>query len=438
MFSYYVELALRSFRRNPGLTALMALAIGFGVAAAMTTFSVFRAVSGDPIPWKSSRLFIPQVDTSGPAERGKGGEPPRAMDYATASALMGDHRGALQSAIYKISPVVTATDAGSHPVNVDGHAVSSEFFPMLDVPFRYGSGWNRQDDEQRANVVVIGEKLNRQLFHDGNSIGKTLNIEERSYRIVGVMSHWDPQPRFFDVVNTGGFSTASEDLLLPFHTAIDAGIATTGNTVCSKSPSAPGVAGLKNSTCTWIAYMVQLDGKEAADTFLRYLDRYARQLKDSGAVQWDPNNRLRNLPAWLDAQHVVPADTGLSLLVALGLLIVCLVNTSGLLLAKFFRRSGEIGLRRALGASRGAIYAQFLIETGVIGLIGGCLGLALTVFGVMCVQWLLPSDIASLAHVDPVLLVLTLSLALASTLLAGLYPTFRATLVQLTWQLKSN
>jgi hypothetical protein len=57
MFGYYLELALRSLRRNPGLTALMVLAIGFGVAASMTTYSVFRAVSGNPMPWKSSKLF---------------------------------------------------------------------------------------------------------------------------------------------------------------------------------------------------------------------------------------------------------------------------------------------------------------------------------------------------------------------------------------------
>ena len=438
MFAYYLELAFRSFRRSPGLTVLMVLAIGFGVAATMTTFSVFRAVSGDPIPWKSSRLFVPQVDVWGPSARGKGGEPPGALDYATASALMRDHRGTLQSAMYKISPAVLAPDAKGRSVNVDGHAVGSEFFPMLDVPFRYGSGWNRHDDDARANVAVIGRRLNQRLFHGENSVGRTLSIEGRGYRIVGVLEDWNPQPRYFDVVNTGGFSTAGEDIFLPFNTAVDAGIATTGNTGCNKGPDEPGIAGLTHSTCVWISYLVQLDSKEAAIAFKHYLDGYARQLRDSGAVSWEPNNRLRDLPAWLDYQHVVPSDTGVSLLVALSLLVVCLVNTSGLLLAKFLRRSGEIGTRRAVGAPRGAIYAQFLTEAGMVGLVGGCLGLAFTGFGVMCVHRLLPSDIASLARFDVVLLLLTMTLALLSTLLAGIYPTFRATLVQPTLQLKSQ
>jgi len=438
LFSYYLELALRSFRRSPGLTALMVLAIGFGVAASMTTFSVFRAVSGDPIPWKSHRLFVPQVDVWGPSERGKDGEPPAALDYRTATALLNDRRGSMQAAIYKVSPAVLAMRAGSHPVNVDGHAVSSDFFPMLEVPFAFGSGWSRQDDERRANVVVIGDTLNRRLFQGRNSVGETLQVAGKSYRIVGVLAHWDPQPRFFDIVNTGGFTTTREDVFLPFETAVGAGIASTGNTGCSKSPSEGGIAGLKESTCVWISYLVQLDDADAVRAYRAYLDGYARQLQDSGATTWAPNNRLRDIPAWLDAQHVVPADTGVSLLVALGLLIVCLVNTSGLLLAKFLRRSGEIGVRRAIGAPRGAIYAQFLTEAGMIGIAGGLLGLALTGLGVACVHWLLPADIASLARVDLVLLLLTLLLALVSTLLAGLYPTFRATLVQPTWQLKSQ
>jgi putative ABC transport system permease protein len=142
--------------------------------------------------------------------------------------------------------------------------------------------------------------------------------------------------------------------------------------------------------------------------------------------------------SWLDYEHVVPSDTKVSLLVALGLLIVCLVNTAGLLLAKFLRRSGEIGVRRALGASRAAIYAQFLTEGGMIGFAGGVLGLLLTGLGVAAVGVVLPRQIASLARVDVSLLLTTMVVAVAASLLASLYPTFRASRVQPAWQLKSN
>jgi putative ABC transport system permease protein len=87
VFAYYLELAVRSLRRSPGLTALMVLAIGFGVAASMTMYSVFRGLSADPIPWKSSQLFVPQIDAFGPGHREKG-EPPITLTYIDAMALM--------------------------------------------------------------------------------------------------------------------------------------------------------------------------------------------------------------------------------------------------------------------------------------------------------------------------------------------------------------
>lgn len=438
MFAYYLELALRSLKRSPGLTALMVLTIAFGVAASMTTYSVFRAVSGDPIPWKSAKLFVPQIDMWGPNGRGSDGEPPNAMDYNDAITLMRDHRAKLQSAMYQISPSIVPADASKHPIHVSGHAVYSEFFPMLDVPFLYGNGWSADDDTQRAAVVVISSKLNQKLFGGSNSVGKTVNVEGKDYRVVGVLNDWNPQPRFFDVVNSGGFSTGVEDVFLPFQRAIAVGLPNDGNTNCNAVPAESGFVGLQHSNCVWIAYMAELDDAAAVTAYKQYLDGYAHDMQQSGRFGWAPNNRLRDLPAWLDNQHVVPSDTKVSLLVALGLLLACLVNTAGLLLAKFLRRSSEIGVRRALGAPRLAIYAQFLTEAGIIGLAGGVLGLLLTGVGVASVGWVLPKDIAALARVDVSLLLLTLLVAVIATTLAGLYPTFRASRVQPAWQLKSN
>ena len=440
MFSYYLELALRSLKRSPGLTALMVLAIGFGVAASMTSWSVFRAVSGDPIPWKSSKLFVPQIDAWGPSARGNdgGNEPSDALNYTDAMALMRDRRAKLQSAMYQISPSVVPAQAGKHPLNVSGHAVYSEFFPMLDVPFRYGSGWSADDDTQRAAVVVISTKLNEKLFGGGNSVGKTVNIEGNDYRVVGVLGDWNPQPRFYDVVNTGGFSEGVEDVFLPFERAIASGIPNDGNTNCNETPKESGFVGLQHSSCVWIAYMALLEDAAAVTAYRQYLDGYASDQQKAGRFNWAPNNRLRDLPAFLDHEEVVPSDTKVSLLVALGLLMVCLVNTVGLLLAKFLRRSSEIGVRRALGAPRKAIYLQFLTEAGMVGLAGGVMGLLLTGVGVASVGLVLPKSISDLARLDLSLLVITLLVAVLATVLAGIYPTFRASRVQPAWQLKSN
>jgi putative ABC transport system permease protein len=438
MFGYYLELALRSLKRSPGLTVLMVLAIGFGVAASMTTYAVFRGVSGDPIPWKSSKLFVPRIDMWGPGDSGRAHEPPDALDYTDAMALMRDHRARLQSAIYLIAPSVIPVGAGRSPIPVDGYAVYNEFFPMLDVPFQYGSGWSADDDAHQAAVAVIGDKLNQQVFGGGNSVGKTIDIEGKDYRVIGVLAEWNPQPIFYDVLDTGGFSGDGPGVFLPFQRAIAVNMPNSGVNDCRVPPTESGFVGLQHSNCIWIAYMAELDGVGAVQRYRQYLDDYAREQQTAGRFTWPPNNRLFDVPAYLEHAHVVPSDTKVSLLVALGLLIVCLVNTVGLLLAKFLRRSGEIGVRRALGASRRAIYAQFLTEAGMIGAGGGVVGLLLTGVGVLGVGVVLPTRLANLARIDPGLLMLTVFVAVIATVLAGLYPTFRASRVQPAWQLKTN
>ncbi|EQD57340.1 membrane protein containing DUF214, permase predicted, partial [mine drainage metagenome] len=89
--------------------------------------------------------------------------------------------------------------------------------------------------------------------------------------------------------------------------------------------------------------------------------------------------------------------------------------------------SSEIGVRRALGASRRAIFMQLLIESGLVGLAGGMLGLLLTLLGLWAVRQQ-PSDYAKLASLDPAMLLATFVLALLGSLLAGALPAWRACL----------
>ncbi|OOG57790.1 peptide ABC transporter permease [Rhodanobacter sp. B05] len=439
MFGYYLELAVRSLRRSPGLTALMMLTIGFGVAASMTMYAVVRGLSADPIPWKSSQLFVPQIDSWGPGDRFHD-EPPDALDYTDAMALMRQHRATRQSAIYAISPsaMPNSSSRNRSPIALDGYAVYGEFFPMLDVPFHYGHGWSDDDDANQLPVVVIGDRLNRQIFGGGNSVGRTIDIDNRDYRIVGVMRDWNPQPRFFDVKG-GYYSIDGPDVFLPFQHSVAIHMINAGWDGCRKGTPDPqgDFVELQHSDCVWIAYMAELGDAAAVRRYRQYLDDYASDQQKAGHFRWAPNNRLRDLPAFLDVEHLVPGNIRVSQLVAIGLLIVCLVNTMGLLLAKFLRRSGEIGIRRALGASRAAIHAQFLIEAGVIGIGGGVLGLLLTGVGVLCMGQVLSSAYANRAHVDTSLLMLTLLTAVISTLLAGMYPTLRASRVPPAWHLKA-
>ena len=130
--------------------------------------------------------------------------------------------------------------------------------------------------------------------------------------------------------------------------------------------------------------------------------------------------------------------------VADGFLVVCLVNAVGLLLAKFSGRATELALRRALGASRGAIFRQCVTETLLIGLLGGLFGLLLTGAGLAGLRVLLAVasqqgvPVSRLVSLNTDMVAITLIVAILVTVCAGLYPTWRASRVQPAWQLKSQ
>ncbi|HET6554953.1 MAG TPA: ABC transporter permease [Dyella sp.] len=437
MFAYYLQLGLRSLRKNPLLTALMVMAIGFGVAASMTTYSVFRATSNNPIPNKSSRLYVPQIDNWGPEDAAENkGEPPSAMSYTDAINLMRDKRGKRQTALYPIGLSIVPDDVNMLPFRENSYGVYADAFAMFDIPFIYGGGWNAADDDAHSAVAVIGRELNDKLFRGANSVGREINLNGRSYRITGVMDKWHPEPLFFDAVNTNGFDDPTE-VFVPFTRAVELKISTNGNNNCNRD-AGNGWDAWIHSECVWTGFWVELPTTADADAYRQYLNGYSAEQQRAGRFKWAPNTRLRNVMEWLDYQKVVPQEAKVSLLVSLGFLLICLVNTVGLLLAKFLKRSAEIGVRRALGASRKEIYLQFLIEAGSIGLAGGVLGLLLTGLGVLGVSLVFEPDIAKLATLDMSLMALTLLVAILATVLAAFYPTWRAAQVQPAWQLKSN
>ena len=435
MFSYYLQLGLRSLRRNPVLTGLMVMAIGFGVAASMTTYSVFRATSSDPIPQKSSQLYNTQLDNWGPDKIEKG-EPPPALTYKDATALLRAHKAKRQTVTYPIGVSVIPENPSRLPVREGAYATGADFFPMFDVPFVQGTGWTLDDDDKHASVAVISRSLNDKLFDGGKSVGKQLNIDGHLYRITGVIDDWAPQPVFFDVPNTGGFNEAAQ-VYVPFTRAVDLQLPNNGNNNCVEEPG-EGWDNYLRSECIWLSLWSELPSKAEADTFRQYVEGYAAAQQQAGRFRWAPNVKVRDVMTWLDVRHVVPRESQVSLIVSLGFLVICLVNTVGLLLAKFMRRAPEIGVRRALGASRKDIYAQFLIEAGTIGIAGGVLGLILTGAGILSVGLVFPEHIARLARLDPMLILLTLAVAIMASLIAAFYPTWRAAQVQPAWQLKSN
>ncbi len=230
-----------------------------------------------------------------------------------------------------------------------------------------------------------------------------------------------------------------EMIFLPFTTAVAAEMEPQGSVDCygTRSDDLQGYRALTEGECVWIQFWVELDSAAAAAGHSDYLAGYVAQQRELGRFSRPNNNRLHNVMSWLEENDVVSSDARLQTYLAFGFLLVCLVNTIGLLLAKFTARAGDIGVRRALGAPRRAIFQQYLLEAGVVGLAGGLLGLLLT-FGCLWLVGRQSDELGNLAKLDWLLLVITFVLAVSASFLAGLFPTWRACQVQPAAQLKSQ
>jgi putative ABC transport system permease protein len=432
MFGYYLDLALRSLMRNKVLTALMVLALALGIGASMTTLTVLRLLSGDPLPQKSSHLFYVQVD---PYRRdqpfSRSGKLPWLMTYTDAMNLLHAHKAGRQAAIALSKIKLTPLSTGQRPFFSDGVMTTADFFAMFDAPFQYGGGWSTEDDEGRARVVVIADFLNDQLFGGANSVGRSIRIGDQDFRIIGVLRHWAPQPHFYSLYLGGRYYGKGDGVFLPLQSARSIGL----DPVNTFSYAAGDKQKLEAAPTTWLGVWVQLQDANAVAAYRSFLSGYVQQQMALGRFQRSGVG-LSGLMQWLGDQQVVPDSLRMQNGLAFSFLLICIVNTIGLLLAKCLRRSNEIGVRRAMGASRPAIFAQFMVEASLIGLVGGMFGLVFAEFGLWCIRRQ-PAEYASLAHLDMQMFTCTFVVALLASLIAGILPAWRACVVAPAPQLKT-
>jgi putative ABC transport system permease protein len=437
VFGYYLDLALRSLKRNPVLTGLMITAIGFGIGTSMTSLSVSRAMSGDPIPEKSRQLFMVQIDSWGPDKRGERNEDglDENMSYIDAMALSNLHAARRQTRIFSTHLNALPTDPKQKPMGIIVPAVDSDFFPMFNAPFRFGGPWSRSDDQEGSPLVVISRKLNDQFFAGANSVGKTFTLDGVSYRVVGVLDDWPLVPRFYNLhIRPYG---QIDEIFIPFTRAIKAQASTTSGMSCQDTTTASFEVRLR-SECLWIQLWVELPVAADVVNYRTVLNNYAADQQRTGRFHWPPHTQVRDVMQWLKYRHIVPNELGLLVLASFGFLFVCLMNAMGLMLARIIGRTQDISVRRALGASRTSIIGQCLVETTVIGVLGAILGLLLTLLGVMAMRAALADDFAALAYLNAKAVGIEVLLAIAATIGAGLYPTWRAAHVEPALQLKAE
>lgn len=423
MLLYYLRLSALSYRRNPVLSTLMVLAVAIGIGAYMIVYTLNYTMGGDPIPHKSGELFHVQLDTGDPNRES---DPPVQLTYLDAMALIDADRAFRETATSKFSGIVEPDNPELRPFSFIGRGAYADFFPMFDVPFRHGSGWDAAADRDLQQVVVLSAELNERLFGGADSVGETITFDGDNWRVIGVLEEWNPIPKFYDV-NNGPFDNG-EELYIPWPHVVARELSRSGNTNCWKALDGNGWPAFLNSECVWIQYWVELrDAGEEAD-YLAFLDNYATQQKALGRFERPLNNALYDVNEWLIKEEVLPDETRILSLLAALLLGVCLLNTIGLLLAKFLGKSAEIGVRQALGAHKGSLFIQHVIEAGFIGLLGGLLGLLLAGWGLEGVKLLLGNEImmTDWIRLNVPVAVTTIVLAIVATVVAGLYPIWRA------------
>lgn len=437
MYQYYFFLGLKSLRRNPALTVLMVLTLAIGVAASVSTLTILHVMSGDPIPQKSDRLFTAILDP-GPKEGYTPGDEPNdhQFTYKDISNLLASKQGERRAAMYGIEATLESDRKDLGAISMEGLAVTSDTFAMFDIPFVTGQGWQATEDKSSADVVVLSKKMAEKLFGSTNPVGQKIRLLKGDFTVVGVSDNWAPKPKFYIFNGREGAFTDEPDFMLPLSNAIRRETSHAGSMGCTDR-SEPGWEGRLNSECTWLSFWFEMKSANQRAQLQSYLDSYTAEQFKLGRFQRQAKNRLFNVREFLVEMQIIGDDSRLSAWLAFGFLMLCLVNTVGLLLAKFSARASEVGVRRALGASRREIFTQFLIETTVVGLVGAFLGVLLAV-GALQLIAMQSKALAVVAHMDWAMLGLTFLMSVSAAMLAGLLPTWRACQVTPAIQLKSQ
>ena len=192
------------------------------------------------------------------------------------------------------------------------------------------------------------------------------------------------------------------------------------------------------SDCVWLQFWAEFASELKREEFRFFVDNYVREQQKAGRFPRPLNNLIPDIPTWLEINDVIGDESRIQVALAILFLLVCLLNTVGLMLSKCLSSAPISGIRRALGATRLDIIRHHLAEAAVIGALGGALGILLAFGGLALIRvslhWpkyqgsgdpdaLLVAE--SLSHLDGEMLALAVLISVGTGILAGLYPAWR-------------
>ncbi|SHI15213.1 ABC transporter permease [Ferrimonas marina] len=437
MLSYYLRLGAKSLKHSPMLSVLMMLAIALGVATTGTNLAIHQAMSHNPMAHKDDRLYSLQLQTPPADWKGFLADGlPIQLTYQDANNLLRQGGPLRQAAMLRTGLTIQNPDPDLLPFSQMARATGRDFFAMFEPVFVHGGPWSSSADDNAEAMAVIDTALNERLFGGGDNVGKSFEADGVLFTVTGIIAPFRPQPLFYDL-NNGAFHDG-EQLFIPFSLIPELELPTWGNSQGWWPETINSYADWLASEIQWLQFWVELEGPDQYNAYLTQLQGYIAQQQAMGRYpNPDAIAGLKPVSEWLEYNNVVSDSNRLLLVLSLLFLLVCLANTTGLLLAKFLRQAPHSGVRRALGASRGQLLLQHLCEVAILGLGGGLLGSLLSLVGLALVRRLY-AGYDQLAQMNLPVLAVLLALSLIATLLAGLWPAWRVGRISPARYLKSQ
>jgi predicted permease len=380
-----VRYAVRTLARSPAFVGVAALSLGLGIGANSAVFSVVRSLVLDSLPvnapedlrviywWQPRKdARIPELNSTGYADPGSGRGFRSNYTLSEYRALRRTSTDQADLFAFNFVRQVNVSTSGAPATAVSGILVSDNFFRGLRVPMTAGRPLDASDERPDAPLVtVISHALWHRVF-GGNPqvIGQLIRVNGQPVQVIGVTAAG------FRGMSLGGFFPPT-DLTFPL-SALE--VAAPGWTPGGRSL-------LIDNEWHWLRVMARVTSRTDEDRLAAQLaGALGQQLAAAGILRPTdvPTTELRLIdgrrgpePIRRDIEQSLRMVSGV---VVVGLLLAC-VNLAGLTVARGIARQRELALRRALGAGRFRLVRQLLIESLIIALAGGAIGLAIAQWG---------------------------------------------------------
>jgi putative ABC transport system permease protein len=395
--------AVRTLAKARGFAAVAILTLAFALGANTAIFSVVSAVLLQPLPFEQPQELMTMMAKSPQLTR-------EWFSWLNFRDIKAQSKTIDEMAAFSPTESFLYQDGGE-PQKFEGSLVTADLWPLTGVQPILGRAISPQEDVPgAAPVVVISEGMwERHYDRDPQILGRQLRLGSKPRTVIGVM----PRDFKFPV------DLATTDFWLSLGQAV------------------PADGGGRGSE--WMRVVVRLNDGVSVEEANAEVKSIARRLE----AQYPDNNAgltFYVLPLHASiVQSVRPALMLLMAAVGIVLLIGC-ANVANLLLARAAARHREVSIRSAVGATRQRIVSQLLVESVLLSLIAGTLGLLLAHWGVDLLIALAPSEIPRVdaIGINPMVLLFTLALSVLTGLVFGLAPAISASKTNLVDALKDG